>query len=380
MKIAIFTDTYFPDINGVSRTLKQFTDFLDENQIPYKVFAPNSHSNEYVTKQTRHLKSFPFFLYPDCRLALPNLLRIKAELLQFSPDIIHVATPFNVGLCGIYLAKKLNIPLVGSYHTDFDYYLQFYNLQFLSKILWKYMNWFHRPCKKLFVPSNETLKQLDQHGFSNLEIWSGGVDCKLFHPYYDKNVFREEYGITKKYLLTYVGRLAPEKDLPTLINIAKLLPSEINEQIQWFVIGDGPLREALQQDAPANMTFTGYITGKHLAQFYSASDLFVFPSPTETFGNVVIESLASGTPVITANSGGVRNIITPGVNGYLCETGNVQEFINAILLLLKNETLRKQLGMEGRDYALTKNWDHIFSNLLCHYSEVIAGTNIEKYA
>jgi glycosyltransferase involved in cell wall biosynthesis len=380
MKIAIFTDTFFPDINGVARTLKQFTNYLDDQNIQYKVFAPDSHSNEYVSNQIRHFKSFSFFLYPECRLAFPNLLRIKSELQDFSPDIIHVATPFNVGLCGVYWGKKLNIPLVGSYHTDFDYYLKFYNLHFLSKILWKYMRWFHRPFKKLFVPSIETLSQLYRHGFSNLEIWSGGVDCKTFHPYYDKKAIREQYGITKKYLLTYVGRLAPEKDVNTLMAIAKTLPTEINEQIQWFVIGDGPLREELQHKGPSNMTFTGYITGEQLAQFYSASDLFVFPSPTETFGNVVIEALASGTPVIAANSGGVKNIIKTGVTGYLCEAGNVQEFINAILKLVENESLRMQLGLEGRNYALTKNWDHIFINLLWHYKDVIEGPKIQKYA
>jgi glycosyltransferase involved in cell wall biosynthesis len=380
MKIAIFTDTFFPDINGVARTLKQFTNYLDAQNITYKVFAPDSHSNEYVSNQIRHFKSISFLLYPECRLAFPNLLRIKSELQAFSTDIIDLATPFNVGLCGVYWAKKLNIPLVGSYHTDFDYYLQFYNLQFLSKILWKYMRWFHRPCKKLFVPSNETLNQLNRHGFSKLEIWPGGVDCQIFHPYYDKRAVLEQYGITKKYLLTYVGRLAPEKDVNTLMTIAKTLPPKANEHIQWLVIGDGPLREELQHEAPANMTFTGYLTGEQLAQFYSVSDLFIFPSPTETFGNVVIEALASGTPVITANSGGVKNMIKSGVTGYLCETGNVQEFINAILKLLDNEALRKQLGMEGRNYALTKNWDHIFTHLLWHYTDVIEEPKIQIYA
>lgn len=379
MKIAIFTDTFYPDINGVTRTLKQLTNYLDDQNISYKVFAPASHSNEYFSEHIRRFKSLSFFLYPECQLAFPNLLKIKAELQDFSPDIIHVATPFNAGLCGVYWAKKLNIPLVGSYHTDFDNYLQFYNLPFLSKILWKYMKWFYKPCKKLFVPSRETLTQLKMNGFSNLEIWSGGVDCQLFHPFYDKKAVRKQYGITQKYLLTFVGRLAPEKDVHTLLAIADALPSKVKEQIQWFVIGDGPLKEELQQKAPANMTFTGYLTGEQLAQFYSASDLFVFPSPTETFGNVVIEALASGTTVIAAHSGGIKNIIKSGVTGYLCEPGNVQAFLNAILELLENDSLRMQLGIEGRNYALTKNWDHIFAHLLWHYHDVIEKPKIQIY-
>ncbi|PGY09680.1 glycosyltransferase family 1 protein [Bacillus sp. AFS031507] len=380
MRIAIFTDTYDPDINGVARTLKYFIHYLDNKKISYKVFAPDSLSNEYVSSNVRRIKSLSFFLYPECRLAFPNLSRIKSELEEFSPDIIHVATPFNMGLCGVYLAKKLAIPLVGSYHTDFDHYLKFYDLRFFSKILWKYMNWFHKPFKKLFVPSNETLTQLKCQGFVNLEVWPGGVDCQLFHPYYEKQAIREQWGISKKYLLTYVGRLAPEKDVKTLLAVAKALPAEINEEVQWFVIGDGPQREELQIEAPANMTLTGYLTGEQLAEIYSASDLFVFPSPTETFGNVVIEALASGTPAITANSGGVKNIIKAGVTGYLCETGNVIEFTNAILKLLENDDLRKQLGIEGRNYALTQSWDKIFSNLLWHYRAVIDEPKIQKYA
>lgn len=380
MKIAIFTDTYGPDINGVARTLTHFTEYLDNQNISYKVFAPDSLSNEYVSSHIHRFKSYSFFLYPECRLAFPNLSRIKLELEEFSPDIIHVATPFNMGLCGVYLAKKLSIPLVGSYHTDFDHYLKFYDLRFFSKILWKYMNWFHKPFKKLFVPSNETLTQLKYHGFANLEVWPGGVDCQLFHPFYEKQAIREQWGISKKYLLTYVGRLAPEKDVNTLLAVAKSLPAEINEEVQWFVIGDGPQREELQIEAPENMTLTGYLTGEQLAEIYSASDLFVFPSPTETFGNVVIEALASGTPAITANSGGVKNIIKAGLTGYLCETGNVLEFTNAILKLLENDDLRKQLGIEGRNYALTHNWDKIFSHLLWHYRAVIDEPKIQKYA
>ncbi|MDQ0201562.1 glycosyltransferase family 4 protein [Neobacillus ginsengisoli] len=380
MKLAIFTDTFYPDINGAARTLKRFCHYLDAQNISFKVFAPDSYPSEYASSHIYRLKSLSFFLYPECRLALPNLHRIKSELQSFAPDLIHVATPFNIGLCGVYFAKKLNIPLVGSYHTDFDHYLHYYDLQFLSKILWKYMNWFHRSCEKLFVPSNETLEQLKQHGFSNLEIWPRGVDCQVFHPFYDKKAVRKHYGVSKKYLLTYVGRLAPEKDVHTLLAVAKSLPPELNENIHWFVIGDGPLREELEKEAPLNMSFTGYLKGEKLAEVYSASDLFVFPSATETFGNVVLEALASGTPVIGANAGGVKNIVKPGENGYLCKPGYVPEFAGAIARLLNNESLRKQMGWEGRNYALEQKWDKIFENLLWHYSAVIEEIKSKKYA
>lgn len=380
MKIAIFTDTFYPDINGVARTLKMLTDYLGDQNISVKIFAPTTQSEEYVPSHIHRFKSLSFFLYPECRLAFPNLLQIKAELQNFSPDLIHVATPFNIGLSGVYYAKKLNIPLVGSYHTDFDNYLKFYELDFLSKYLWKYMNWFHSPFKKLFVPSNETLEQLKLRGFKNLEVWPRGVDCRLFHPYYDGHTTRQKHGIHKKYLLTYVGRLAPEKDIKTLIETAKSFPAHINENIQWLIIGDGPLREQLENEALPNMAFTGYLNGEELAEVYSASDLFVFPSPTETFGNVVLESLACGTPVIGADSGGVKNIIRDGVTGRLCQPGNVPEFSKAVLHLLESDSLRRQMGLEGRNYALTQKWDKVFENLLLSYSSFIKKPDEQKYA
>lgn len=380
MKIAIFTDTYDPDMNGVAQTLKRFTNYLSKQDIEFKVFAPKSEGREYVADHIHRFTSLSFFLYPECRLALPNVFQIKSELQDFAPDLIHVATPFNIGLCGLYYAKKLDIPLVGSYHTNFDTYLQYYNLEFLSKILWRYMNWFHSPFKKTFVPSIDTLESLKRHGFVNMEIWSRGVDCDLYHPFYDKLAIRKSFDIRKKYILTYVGRLAPEKDVSTLMEVAKSIPPHLNDQIQWLIVGDGPLREELENEAPTNMIFTGYLKGQELAEVYSVSDLFIFPSHTETFGNVVLESLASGTPVIAANAGGVKNIIQSGVNGILCEPGQVQEFSDSITHLLQSDSLRKQMGLEGRKYANTQNWENIFENLLFHYSQVIEQPQEQKFA
>ncbi|MEH7416219.1 glycosyltransferase family 1 protein [Neobacillus drentensis] len=380
MRIAIFTDTFYPDINGVARTLKRLTNFLENQSITFKLFAPASPIEEFASSHIHRSKSLSFFMYPECRLAFPNLSQMKTELQNFSPDLIHVATPFNIGLCGVYFSKKLNIPLVGSYHTNFDHYLQCYSLPFLSKLHWNYMEWFYQTCKKIFVPSPATLLQLKQQGFTNLEIWPRGVDCQLFHPYYDKKSVKHRYCRQDSYLLTYVGRLAPEKDLYTLLAAARSLPSDINQNIHWLIIGDGPLREELESQAPENMTFTGYLEGEPLAEVYAASDLFVFPSASETFGNVVLESLACGTPVIGAKAGGVQNIVKPGLTGLLCEPGNVQEFSEAILQLLTNESLRQKMGTSGRHYALTQSWDRILHNLISQYTDVIQEREHQKYA
>lgn len=380
MRIAIFTDTFAPDVNGVARTLKRFTDYLDKIGYEYRVFAPESTSESLFSSHIHRFTSLPFFLYPECRLALPNMLHVKAELQRFKPDLIHVATPFNIGLCGLHYAKKLNIPIVGSYHTDFDQYLKYYDLQFLSKVLWKYMHWFHKPLRKIFVPSIETLDQLKRKGFANLRIWGRGVDCALFHPNYSQQHIRDKYQIKEKFILTYVGRLAPEKDIETLMNVSLHLPSELNKHIHWIIVGDGPSKEEMMTNAPENMTFAGYLSGESLAEIYSSSDLFVFPSPTETFGNVVLEALASGTPAICANSGGVKNIIKDGITGILCEPQNSNQFQNAIIHLLSNHILRKHMSEEARKYALSQTWNSIFDELLKEYKDAISENDQIRYA
>lgn len=367
MRIALFTDTFAPEVNGVARTLKRWVDFLESRGIDFRVFAPETRKDYLFTNSIYHLKSFRFFLYPECRLAIPNVIAVREQLERFQPTLIHIATPFNIGLCGLHYAKKMNIPFVASYHTHFDQYLQYYNLDFLSPWLWRYMHWFHRSAKKIFVPSEETLQHLQQHGFTNLHIWPRGVDCTAFYPRENNESFRKTYNITARHIVLYVGRLAREKNVDLLIQLAKQMSSSIH----WLIVGDGPLREQLKQNAPNNVTFTGFLNGEQLAEAYAAADILAFPSPTETFGNVVLESFASGTPAVCANRGGVTTIVKEQQTGLLCPPDDLNNWKKAIEYMLENEQERKQMGKAAREYAQTKDWENIFSELLSHYEQVI---------
>ncbi|MBD5795124.1 glycosyl transferase [Bacillus pseudomycoides] len=380
MRVAIFTDTFTPQVNGVAKTLDRLTLYFQKQNIAYSVFAPQHTAEDDFVANVNKMRSIPLkILYPECRFAFPTP-RIKRELLNFQPDIIHVATPFNMRLCGMYYAKKLNIPLVGSYHTDFDSYLQYYKIEFFSNMLWNYLKWFHSSMQKNFVPSPETLQQLTQKGFRNLYIWGRGVDCSLFHQAYNKDLFRKKYNITAPYILSYIGRIAPEKDIETLRTLIHTTIKERKDNIHWLIAGDGPLAEELRETLPANVTFTGYLQEENLAEAYACSDLMVFPSATETFGNVVLESLACGTPVVGANSGGVKNIITDGKTGFLCEPKNSNSFLSSIYQLLNNEEMRKQMGIAARFYATTQSWDEIFHGLYMQYEEVLHQNNTELLA
>ncbi|EOP64430.1 MULTISPECIES: glycosyltransferase family 4 protein [Bacillus cereus group] len=380
MRVAIFTDTFTPQVNGVAKTLERLTKYFQKENIAYSVFAPQHTAEDNFVTNVNKMRSIPLtILYPECRFAFPTP-RIKRELLAFKPDIIHIATPFNMGLCGLYYAKKLNIPVVGSYHTDFDAYLRYYKIEFLSNMLWNYLKWFHSHMQKNFVPSPETLHQLKKKGFQQLYIWGRGVDCTLFHPTYNKDLFRKKYNITAEYILSYVGRLAPEKDIDTLQTLIQTTNKE-RDDIHWLIAGDGPLAKGLHENVQkTNVTFTGYLQGVDLAEAYASSDLMVFPSTTETFGNVVLESLACGTPVIGANSGGVKNIITDGKTGVLCEPKNEDSFLSSIYELLNNEEMRKQMSLDAHSYATTQSWDEISSDLLMHYDDVIQSRKAEMLA
>ncbi|WP_243524921.1 glycosyltransferase family 1 protein [Bacillus pseudomycoides] len=381
MRVAIFTDTFTPQVNGVAKTLDRLTCYFQKQNIAYAVFAPQHTAEDDFVANVNKMRSIPLkILYPECRFAFPTP-RIKRELLNFQPDLIHVATPFNMGLCGMYYAKKLNIPLVGSYHTDFDAYLQYYKIEFFSNMLWNYLKWFHSHMQKNFVPSLETLQQLTKKGFQSLYIWGRGVDCSLFHPAYNKDVFRKKYNITAPYILSYIGRIAPEKDMETLHALIHTTFKERKDNIHWLITGNGPLAEELRKTVPThNVTFTGYLQGENLAEAYACSDLMVFPSTTETFGNVVLESLACGTPVLGANSGGVKNIISDGKTGFLCEPKNANSFLSSIYQLLNNEEMRKQISLDARSYAATQSWDEIFTGLFMQYEDVLQQNNTELLA
>lgn len=370
MRVALFTDTFYPQVNGVARTLKKLTDHYDKRRIEYKVFTPDLQDKGENYPNVHSFTSFPFFLYPECRTAIANPKTIRKQLMDFSPTLIHVTTPLTMGLYGIRGAKKLDLPLVASYHTHFDVYLNYYKMMWAAPLLWKYMKWFYSQADRILVPSEETRMHLMNQGFTDLSIWGRGVDCATFSPKKRNSSLREKFKIDKKYILLYVGRLAPEKDLDTLEKTIKHLPGEVKDRVQWLIVGDGPLKkELMDKTRGENVIFTGYLTGEELTETYASSDLFVFPSASETFGNVVLEALASGLPAVVADRGGVTNIVEHDHSGRVAEAHQYQSFIHHIIESLDESRLtymkRKALQMAER-----QSWDAIFEGLITEFREV----------
>lgn len=379
MKIALFTDTFPPQVNGVALTLQHWADHMKRRQVETRIFVPRCTPEDPEAPGVRRSRSIPLFFYPEHRLSFPNPFFIRRELRRFRPDLIHVTTPFNMGLMGLHIAKKEGIPLVASYHTHFDRYLQYYRMQFLSPWIWNYMRWFHESCVRLFAPSLETKCLLEQNGLYRVDLWQRGVDTELFDPRRASDAFRRRYGIKRRWILLYVGRLAPEKDLDVLIRGMKKLPSSLRDQVHWVLVGDGPMRTEMEEEGLYPVTFTGTLRGEALAEAYATADLFVFPSTTETFGNVVLESLASGTPAVVAQAGGVKEIVTHGSTGWLTPPRSAQGLVDGIRHLLETPSRLDWMGRNARQAARERSWDQVMDRLFEKYKEVVEG-NVMRQA
>lgn len=372
MKIAIFTDTYLPQVNGVAKTLGRLNDFLKSKDIPCLVFAPEVDGKKLEDPNVHTFLSHDFFLYPECKLSLPSYGRIKQILDEFQPTLIHVTTPFPIGFLGLKYALEQGIPAVASYHTNFPQYLEYYRLDFFKGLAWHILRWFHNQFQRNYCPSMETLRLLKKHGINNLEVWSRGVSMENFHPNKKKEEWRTKMGAKgNKLLLLYVGRLAPEKDVEVLLDALHLVNRQLGHLVHLALVGDGPSKEELMVNAPENVTFVGYLQGEDLAAAYASADLFVFSSVTETLGNVVLEAMASGLPVVAPKAGGIKDNLSNMENGIACRPKNAVSMARAIATLVEDSVLRKNLAHQAYRYAGTRSWEAVFNRLLESYSEVV---------
>ena len=329
MRIAVFTDAYFPQVNGVSKYLEEMQKYMENYDIAYQLFVPR----EPIDMETTNITSFygmTFPLYPELKISWPSNARIKHALDKFSPDIVYLATPLSIGKAGLKYARKNGVPVVSTYHTNFPQYLHYYHLDYLQRPVWKYLQWFHSFSKINICPSGETIEQLQNHGIGNLFLCNNGIDCAAFSPEIRSEQLRNRWTTEREMLLLYVGRVSPEKDLNVLIRAVELLN---DEQVAYklLIVGDGPSRKSLQEQNLKNIIFTGYKSGRLLQEIYASADIFVFPSRTETFGNVILEAMASGLPVVAAYAGGNKESLMDGFNGLTFAPGDEKAMADCIL-------------------------------------------------
>ncbi|WP_026882253.1 glycosyltransferase family 4 protein [Clostridium akagii] len=371
MRVALFTDTFLPQVNGVTNTLSKLIEYYKSKNIEYLVFAPDSYLELNKNYNVEKFVSIKFFLYPECRLSLPNIFRLRNSLLKFKPDIIHIMTELNMGIAGLTYGKKLGIPTISSYTTNFVQYLKYYNLDMFQNALWNYMRWFHNQNEITLCPSMETKKLLISHGINNTGIFSRGIDINNFNDKFRSIELRKQLGIHDKIVLLYVGRVAKEKDINILQEgYAKIL-NRYKDKVALIITGNGPELEVYKKSFPKGTIFTGYKIGSELAKIYASSDIFVFPSRTETFGNVVLEAMASGLTVIAANAGGVKDTVDNGINGMLFKPGDAEDLANLIIEIIEDKSLMNNIKHNATKTVLERSWDCIFQNLIKTYENII---------
>jgi glycosyltransferase involved in cell wall biosynthesis len=329
MRIAIVTETYPPEINGVALTVAALARGLGLNGHAIQVIRPHQSRDEPETgtQQTVLVRGMRLPLYPGLRLGLPCARRLRALWKNSRPDAIYVATEGPLGSSALRAARSLGIPASSGFHTRFDDFARHYGLGVIAPLVFNYLRRFHRRADATLVPTSELRGFLQQKGFGNVVLLRRAVDTSLFDPSRRDPALRAAWGLKPGDLaVIHVGRIAAEKNLAVAVRAFRAIEETV-PGARFVCVGEGPARVALQEKNP-DFHFCGMQHGQDLARHYASADLFLFPSLTETFGNVTVEALASGLPIVAFDYAAAREHVTPGC-GRLVPFGNAQAFVLA---------------------------------------------------
>ncbi len=345
VKVAYFTDTY-EEINGVARTAKIMRKIAQEEDMPYTfVICTEEGFKDGNLVSLRANFRIPVPFYEELRMGVPSFLELVDFIEKKGFTNLHIASPGPLGLMAFLAGKLLNLRVTFTFHTDVPSYAKSYTRdENLEEFLWKAFELLMNSCDRCFVPSEHYRKLLSNKGvsYSKLSLFRRGVDAELFSPYKrEENFWGNRLGIRRdSKVILYVGRVAKEKGLDSFMYVARAFPEE-----HFVIVGDGPYREELERKKPKNVHFVGYMKGEELAKAYASSHIFLFPSETDTYAQVVLEAMASGLPVIVSSKGGAHEHIQDGVNGLIAT--KPEEFVNKVSLLLLDDNLRRRISFEA---------------------------------
>jgi phosphatidylinositol alpha 1,6-mannosyltransferase len=371
MRVALFTDTFLPQVNGVSRTLASLVEHLATSGHEVALVSPRVGDSKAKGPVFHHqIAGTPVPVYPEL-LITRHLDRAGRRLLEaFDPEVVHCATESTVGWSGRRWALRSRRPLVTSFHTNFPEYAAGYGLGFMAPLAWALLRRFHAPALSTLCPSHATLEELRRRGFHpRLGVWSRGVDAEHFNPAMRSDQERERLAPGAEVILLYVGRLAPEKRLDVLMEAFPWVRERASRKVALVLVGDGPWGDQLRRRGEPGVHFTGYRSGEALARAYASADVFAFTSDTETFGNVVTEAMASGLPVVGVDRGGVRDTIRSGETGLLVPPRDPAAFAEALLRLVESPEERRRMGEVGRRDAVARSWPAILDGVVATYRE-----------
>jgi phosphatidylinositol alpha 1,6-mannosyltransferase len=377
MRIAYFTESLLPLVDGVSLTLKRLFDRLEERGVEFRVYSPFVPELDAVPWAHRVVRvpHAPLVVNPGYRVALPVMRRIRRDLDAFRPDLVHLVSPSPLAYRARAEARRRGLPVVASFHTHFVSYFRFYRVAPLERLGWGLLRNFYGGSDRTFAPSRAIGAELEAHGIHNVTLWSRGVDTALFSPARRDGDLRRRTSPEGAPTVLFVSRLVKEKNLADLVAAEGILRDR-GVPHRLVLVGDGPMRGELEKGLP-EAHFAGHQEGAALARWYASADLFVFPSTTETFGNVVLEALASGLPAVVADRGGQLDLVEDGANGLVTRSDDPDHLAEQITRLLGDGELRGRMAEGARRSAEGRSWQAINDGLVAEYEALIAAGSRE---
>lgn len=373
MNVAIFTDNDFAKVNGVTTSLRAAIRYAPAGIHP-RIYTASDLAEQTVDYFATASPGIRLPFYGDMRIYLPSIRTLLHRTRADRVDLIHLTTPGPVGLAALFCAWRTRLPIVGSFHTDLAAYTE--RLSGSSRLgAWmrEYLRWPYGRCERVFVPSESTRALLEAGRIApgKIELWRRGVDSTMFCPIRRSAVLRDRWRVCERRpAVIYAGRLSKEKGLHLLRGVVTALHRRGVEH-RLILVGDGPYRAELAAQLP-DAVFTGTLRPADVATALASSDVFLFPSDTDSAGNVVLEAQASGLPTIVSDRGGPREYIRPGETGLVCAAGDAESFGHAAACLLRDGTRRRAMGLEARRHAATLTWDAAMAPLYRAYVELAA--------
>ena len=374
LRIACVTETYPPEVNGVSLTVARMVEGLHARNHDVQLLRPRQTREQAAGQGDRFhevlLKGLPIPRYPSLRMGVPSKRALVRLWTLQRPDVVHIATEGPLGWSALQAALHLKLPVCSDFRTNFHIYTQHYGVGWLRKPIMGYLRKFHNRTLCTMVPTEALKRELAAQGFQRLEVVTRGVDTRQFAPARRSAALRASWGADEDTLVVAcVGRLAREKNLEVLIDAFRAIGRRL-PQARLVLVGTGPLQEELHAACPGAL-FAGQRRGEDLAAHYASADLFLFPSLTETFGNVTTEALASGLPVVAFDYAAAAQLIVDGEQGVRVPFGDSRAFVDAALALAFDPARRERLGRAARERALALDWDAVVQRFELVLAEAI---------
>ena len=370
LRVAIYAGMFIKDFDGATKTLFELIGSLQRKRAKIAVWSFSRKATRLPGVLVNRVAAVSLPFYPDYRFSFPGPTLLW-RLRKFKPDVIHLTVPDAVGMAMAAYAKIKGIPLLISYHTDFVSYLEENNLWLLVWIWWPILRWFYNQADILLVPSRNSAAKLARHGIQSASLWRRGLPDGCFSPAFRSDSLRRQWKAEGRKVILFSGRFAWFKGLQVFVKVYELFKNDPGISPVFVLLGRGPEEEEIRRRMP-DAIFPGYLTGNELSVVYASSDLLLFPSTTETFGNVIQEAMASGLPSVVSDEGGCQEIVREAGGGLVAKARDGRSFYAECRRLLTDDDLYRRMREAGLRSTENLQWDAVNQAVLDSYARLVS--------